>query len=125
MEENTETILSYRTGLEFDKPEADLLLAIDKAMNESKALKQKVDGIGEMNFSYWQKGTLAETNKFHPRKSKVIVNRIFTDMETSIPIITSEPPEPSVLGSDNNDIKAKIQKEIGRASCRERVCLYV
>ena len=110
VEENTETILSYRTGLEFDKPEADLLLAIDKAMNESKALKQKVDGIGEMNFSYWQKGTLAETNKFHPRKSKVIVNRIFTDMETSIPIITSEPPETSVLGSDNNDIKAKIQK---------------
>ena len=116
MDENiNQTLISDRTGLEYDKPDDELLFAIDSAINESKELKSKMDKVADFNFDYWQKGTHEDLTKIHPTKSKVVVNRIFTDMETSIPIITSETPEPAILGAIDNNAKTKIIKALDNA----------
>jgi hypothetical protein len=113
MAENFEDVVtSYRRNLEYNASDEDLLSAIERAINESSELKLKIDRIGENNQQYWQVGKRKDDIIIHPKKSKTTVNRIFTDIETSIPIITSETPEPTVLGDLTNEQKINIQKSL-------------
>jgi hypothetical protein len=107
---NKETTVSIRQNLEYDKPDDELVTAIDKAIEDSMPLKKKIDEIGKRNKMFWSYGTDEDISRIHKRKSRVIINRIFTDVETAIPILTSEVPEPTVVGVSNNEIQERIQK---------------
>ena len=112
MPEEYSTIVSSRTNLDYNASDEDLLLAIAKAKNESEQLKLKMDRVGSENQQYWQFGCLYDQRKVHPKKIKVVVNRIFTDVETGIPILTSENPAPEILKVDDNDLKLKLVKAL-------------
>ena len=114
-EDLNNTVQSFRKNLEYDASDEELLSAIEKAMGESKPLKLLMDNVGENNQQYWERGKSKDAMVFHPKKSKTVVNRIFTDIETSIPIITSETPEPTILGDVDNDHKINIQKALESA----------
>ena len=103
-------VTSYRQDLEYKAKDDDLVLAINRAIDESKGLKELIDEIGRVNKLYWVKGTAKDLSRFHPKKSKTINNRIFTDVETAIPILTSETPEPTIIGAPDNAVQEKIQK---------------
>lgn len=105
-----DVIQSYRQNLEFNKKDDELIQALNKAITESNELKQVIDKQGGMNKAYWKSGTSKDSTIYHPRKSKTVVNRIFTDVETAIPIISANTPEPTVIGEVNGDIREKIQK---------------
>ena len=116
-EQNFEQLVdSYRKNLDYDAKDDDLVSAIDTAMADSKVLKGKMDERGRTNKTYWKKGTMSDDTKYHPKKSRVICNRIFADIETMIPIITSETPEPTVVGPGmNNDVQFRVQKGLNIA----------
>jgi len=110
MEGSDQIITAFRTNLELKTPDEELILAIDKAIEDSRTLKVKMDNIAKRNKMYWFKGTEVDLSRVHPKKAKTTSNRIFTDIETAIPIITSEPPEPEVIGQVTNDITEKLKK---------------
>jgi hypothetical protein len=112
MEELNQTIVSSRTNLEYEASDEDLLLAIEKAQNESREIKIKIDKIGAKNRVYWEVGASKDVSRSHPKKPKVIVNRIFTDVETMVPILTSETPEAEILYVDDNDLKLRLVKAL-------------
>ena len=65
---------------------------------------------------YWQYGgKYAEDLAIHPKLSKARMNRIFTDVETMIPILTSESPESILVGVEDNQVKSDTQKACGIA----------
>ena len=107
-----ETVASYRMHLEFSATDEDLLLAIEKAKKDSMKVKEKIDKIAQRNLIYWQNGTSIDYSRVHPRQSRAIVNRIFTDVETIIPILTSESPEPTVINTDDNDVRFKVTEAL-------------
>jgi hypothetical protein len=112
MDELNQTIVSSRTNLDYDATDEELILAIEKAKKESEEIKNKIDKIGETNQVYWQTGAKMDKLRQHPKKQKVIVNRIFADVETMIPILTSETPEAEVLYIEDNDLKLTLTKAL-------------
>ena len=103
-------ITVQRQNLEIDQPDDDLCLAIDNAIDDSQGLKQKNDNQGKVNKSYWRTGGKEQDDLIiHPRHSKARLNRIFTDVETMIPILTSEEPEGILTGIEDNNIKSQTQ----------------
>jgi len=114
--QNQETITSVRLGLDFNEPDDDLIQAIDNAIKDSNQLKLKNDKQGKTNKLYWQYGGQVENDAvIHPKQSKTRMNRIFTDVETLIPILTSEEPEPIAVGTEDNQVKTITQKAGGNA----------
>jgi len=109
-EEINKIVASVRENLVYNAKDEDLIRAIDKAITESKDLKDIVDVAGKSNKILWLKGTLKDLTRMHPKKASITSNRIFTDIETMIPIMTSVMPEPTILGVPDNDIKEKIKK---------------
>lgn len=107
---NKDTTVSIRENLEYNKPDEELVIAINKAIEDSMPLKNKIDEIGKRNKMFWSIGTDQNVNNIHKKKSRVVINRIFTDVETAIPILTSEVPEPTVVGVTDNQIQENIQK---------------
>jgi len=108
-----ETILTERRSLEYKAKDEDLLRAIDFAIHESKALKELAEKVGKKNELYWEKGTDIKSDTIHPKKAKIVDNKIFMSVETILPIITSQTPEPSILGiGDNNDLREKLMKAL-------------
>jgi hypothetical protein len=103
-------IQSYRKNLEYGRSDSELLVAINKAIQESNEFKQQVDKDGERNRKFWKMGSDVDMSARHPKKSKMVVNRIFTDVETAVPIISANTPEPTVIGDVDNSIREKIQK---------------
>lgn len=108
---DTEKIVtSFRENLQYEAEDEDLLKAINAAMQESQGLKEKIDAIGKQNKLIWKQGTAKDFTYWHPKRSRITSNRIFTDVETAIPILTSESPEPTILGVANNTLKETLQK---------------
>jgi len=105
-------ITSTRKNLDYDVKDDELIIAINDAIAESKILKTRIDQIGKINKLFWQRGTDKDLNRLHPKKSKLVDNRIFTDVETAIPILTSEVPDPNAVNSPDNDSQDKIQKAL-------------
>ena len=105
-----DTLISQRVGLEYKKPDDELILAINKAITESVELKNVVDKRGDRNKRFWMSGTDKDFSQYHPKKSKTVINRIFTDVETAIPILSANTPEPTVVGNNlNNDTRELLQ----------------
>lgn len=102
-------ITSYRQNLEFSKPDDELIAAINKAIAESRELKVKMEKVSERNKSYWKHGTDKDFSNYHPKKSRTVINRIFTDVETAIPILSANTPEPTIIGNVSNDVREKLQ----------------
>jgi hypothetical protein len=107
---NKSTTVSIRENLEYNKSDNELQVAIDRAIEDSMPLKKFIDEIGKRNKKYWMDGTDQDVRNIHKNKAKIVTNRIFTDVETAIPILTSEVPEPTVVGVTNNATQEKIQK---------------
>lgn len=110
-EDTQDTIVSQRQSLTYEAKDLDLISAIDKAIQESNEIKAEMDSQGAINKAYWKNGS-AKDEKIHPKRSRAKVNRIFTDTETLIPLITSEIPEGVVVGTDDNNIKYSVQKAL-------------
>jgi len=106
---NTDVIASYRQNLQYEESDDNLLMAINNAIKESYEYKAKVDKCGEKNKMYWKKGTDKDFSTYHKKQSKTVVNRIFTDVETAIPIISANTPEATIIGDVTNDVREKIQ----------------
>ena len=104
-----ELVTSYRQNLEFSKKDDELIIAIGQAIKESLELKITIDKRGEINKIYWEKGTIKDLSKLHIKKSRAGVNRIFTDMETAIPILSANTPESTVVGNFDNNARENIQ----------------
>jgi len=107
---NQDVTVSIRQNLEYGKSDEELLIAINNAIEDSKELKRKIDDIGKRNKKFWRDGSDKDPSQIHPAKANIVINRIFTDVETAIPILTSEVPEPTVVGVTDNDIQERIQK---------------
>ena len=105
-----EVIASVRKNLEYNIEDNELIRAINKAIRESLEFKNSVDRAGERNKKYWKYGTEKDLTLFHPKKAKTVINRIFTDVETAIPILSANTPEPTVIGKFDNDLRERIQK---------------
>ena len=110
-DELEEAILTERKSLEYNAKDEDLARAINSAVKESKKLKEIADKIGKKNELYWEKGTDLDRKKIHPKRAKIIINRIFTSVETVVSIVTSRPPEPTIIGEElENVIREKLIK---------------
>ena len=107
--------VSFRTNLLFTAKDEDLISAINTAMQESSSLKDKIDEQGKINKTYWKLGTLKDMRRVHPKKAKVVINRLFTDIETAIPILTAGMPEPTVIGAADNNMQELLQKGLQMA----------
>lgn len=112
MNTEEELVASIRQGLEYSATDEELVRAVDKAISESQELKTTIDKIGKNNKLYWAKGTAKDMSRWHPKRSRTVNNRIFTDVETAIPIITSEPPEPEIIGNFDNATKETLHKAL-------------
>lgn len=104
-----EIVLATRESLEYNAKEEDLIIAIDKAVEESRSLHEEIQTISGICEEYWRRGTNVDLAKVHPKKSKIVNNRIYMSLETIIPIITSDTPEPTVLGEIPNSMREKLQ----------------
>jgi hypothetical protein len=102
-------VISYRQNLEYNKPDAELIVAINKAIKESNEFKNTIDKRGEKNKQYWKYGADKSEGDTHPKKSKTKINRIFTDVETAIPILTANVPEATIIGDVTSDVREKLQ----------------
>ncbi|MCR4323941.1 MAG: hypothetical protein NUV37_03170, partial [Nanoarchaeota archaeon] len=111
-QELEQIVASFRANLEFEAEEDDLVAAINKAIEESKDLKAEIDRVGKQNKLYWKRGTIKDLDNLHPKKSRITSNRIFTDIETAIPILTANPPEPTIIGSLDNAAKEVLKKAL-------------
>lgn len=107
-----EIILAERRSLEFEAKDEDLIKAIDNAVNEAIPLKKQLDKIGKNNEIYWGKGTNVDLKDIHPRRAKIIDNRIFMSVETILPMLTSRTPEPMIGGEVDNNIRENIIKAL-------------
>ena len=105
-----QTIASFRENLVYKAADQDLIVAINKAIFESQELKEKIDRAGAENKLLWGKGTLEDMARWHPKRARIISNRIFTDVESSVPILTSENPDPAILGELDNNAKERMRK---------------
>lgn len=105
-----EALLSEKRALEFDADDETLIKEINRAIGESKGLKEEIDKIGERNEKIWKKGTDIDLEKLaHPKKAKLVDNRIFFALETILPIVTARTPEPIVVGEGaTNEVNEKI-----------------
>lgn len=108
-DELNEVILTERKALEYKTNDDELVKAIDKAVSESKELKDEIDKIGDKNTNFW-KGKQLDVGEIHPKKAKIIDNRLFMAIETMIPILTSDVPEPQIEGNIDNDVRERIIK---------------
>ena len=107
-----DTVASYRENLQYKAKDEDLIRAIDAAIDDSKDLKEEIDKIGRKNKLFWELGTDENLATIHPAKSKVVSNRIFTDIETAIPILSANRPEPTILNVPDNGTKEIIKKAL-------------
>jgi len=107
-----EAILAERRSLEYKAKDEDLIKAIDSAIKESIPLKDFIDAIGKSNEKYWKKGTEIDQKTIHPKRAKIIDNRIFMSVETILPMLTSRTPEPMIGGEIDNEINEKIIKAL-------------
>jgi hypothetical protein len=87
--------------LKADLEDKELVKEIKKAQTDALSLFQSVMKRGDNNYTFWQRGTDEDLSQINPNKSKVVNNRIFTDVETSIPILTANTPEPVILNVNN------------------------
>ena len=103
-------VVAQRKLLELETKDEDLVGAINSAIAESVPLKEKIDKEGKRAEQYWQDGTSADLSQVHPKKAKIVNNRIFMSIETIIPILTSETPEPTIVGELDNATREKLNK---------------
>ena len=105
-----EIIKNERDFLEYKASDDELKIAIDNAIKESKEQKDIADLIGERNEKYWKNGTNLSKDETHPKKAKIIDNRIFMSVETIIPMVTARTPEPEIAGDIDNTLREKLIK---------------
>lgn len=124
-----EAVAVERQNLEFDAEDDDLITAMNRAIEESSDVKELMDKIGKSNELYWSVGTDMDMEKeIHPKRSKVVDNRIFMSVETLIPIVSARTPDPAVISKIENalretiimalkvfyEVKGKVKKELQR-----------
>ena len=102
-----EIIISERKALELDMDDKDLAKEIDTRILESKKLKKEIDKRGKEREKYW-KGDQLDTKRIHPKRAKIVDNRIFMGVETMIPILTGGIPEPEIEGKIDNELREKL-----------------
>ena len=108
-QELKDTIIAEREALKYNASDKDLVNAIDKAIAESQKIKKEIDRIGEDNIKYWKAKQLDES-KIPPKRAKIVDNRLFMVIETMIPILTTNIPEPQIEGDIDNEIREKLVK---------------
>lgn len=109
-DEIQEAILIERQSLEYTAKDEDLIGAIENAILEAKPLKKIADDIGKRNELYWEKGTDINPDMIHPKRAKIVDNRIFMGVETILPILTSRTPDPTIIGNVDNNVREKLIK---------------
>ena len=102
-----EIIISERKALELDMEDKDLAKEIDTRILESKKLKKEIDKRGKEREKYW-KGDQLDLKRIHPKRAKIVDNRIFMGVETMIPILTGGIPEPEIEGKIDNELREKL-----------------
>ena len=108
-QELKDTIIAEREALKYNASDKNLVNAIDKAIAESQKIKKEIDRIGEDNIKYWKAKQLDES-KIPPKRAKIVDNRLFMVIETMIPILTTNIPEPQIEGDIDNEIREKLVK---------------
>ena len=77
---------------------------INKAIAQSRVLKDTVDKDSEIRKQYWAKGANpAVISKIHPKKAKTVNNRIFANFLTILPYWINRTPEPTPLADGLKD----------------------
>src|SRR3990167_420555 len=78
-----------------DTPDSELVTMIDKKISSARGENQKREEEGNRNERYWGADQLKGINlRWH--NSRIVQNRIYLGLETMIPIMTANPPEPVV-----------------------------
>ena len=108
-------VVMERQALEYKESDEDLVEAIKSAVIESQPLKDMMDKAGKINEEYWGRGTDLDEKDIHPGRAKIVDNRIFTDFETILPIITAKTPEPTIIGDIPNELRERMVKALSIA----------
>ena len=112
MEENlNEIILSERKALRYDAPDDELVERIDFRIKEAKKVKDKIDNKAKTNRKYWN-GEQLDINKIPEPRAKIVDNRVFMSLETIIPILTGNVPEPEIQGEIDNELYQTISDRL-------------
>lgn len=89
--------------------------AVNRAISDARILRSKVEMAANTNFDWWQRGTNeTDVDLLHPKKSKAIDNRIFTNLESIIPVWTANTPDATILNVDNT-VREKIANALVNA----------
>ncbi len=107
--EGTQSVLTdYFT---IDTPDDSLVLMIDKKISSARLENKKREEEGNRNERYWGADQLQGIPlRWH--NSRIVQNRIYIGLETMIPIMTAEPPEPVVSAGNDKPESKKLAKEI-------------
>lgn len=108
-QELKDTIIAEREALKYNAKDSELVNAIEKAISESQKIKKEMDDISADNIKYWKAKQLDES-KIPPKRAKIVDNRLFMVIETMIPILTTNIPEPQIEGDIDNEVREKIVK---------------
>ncbi len=102
-----EAVLAERKALEYDAPNEELVKKIDDRIGEAKKVKDKLDEKAKKNEKYW-KGEQLDKTKIPGPRAKIIDNRIFMSLETIVPLLTANIPEPEIQNCEDNGIRQRI-----------------
>lgn len=94
-EKNQEGVEGEGLLLSLNIPDTDLISEINRMIEDSESLFEKMKKIAEGNVNYW-KGEQIDIEKLRRGSVPVVDNRLFLSGETIIPIMTSRTPEPTI-----------------------------
>jgi hypothetical protein len=104
-----EAILSERKALEYNAPDEELVKKIDDRIAEAKKVKDKLDDKAKKNEKYW-KGDQLDKSRIPGPRAKIVDNRIFMSLETIIPLLTQNVPEPEIQNCKDNEVYQRISE---------------
>ena len=96
-----------------DMEDVELARMIDSKIQRAYGEYEKLRTEGKTNERYWAKEQLEGINLYW-HNSRIVANRIYTSVETMVPIITSKPAEPMITltQGDEGDRESKEEREL-------------
>lgn len=109
MDENiSEIILTERKALEYTAKDEDIVKLVDDRISEANKKKSEIDKKAAINEKYWR-GEQLDTTKIPDTRAKIVDNKIFQSLETMLPILTANVPQPEIQGEIDNNIRSDLQ----------------
>lgn len=98
----TEEVLEKRETLSFTMEDSELCTLIDKRIKDASPKKQEVDAINDRNEKFFL-GDQIDEDKLFDHQAKIVDNKIYSSIETIVPILATKKREPYVMPAQQTD----------------------